>query len=62
MAMEMEGVDCCVVVVEYKFDNLACWDDERIYGAIDEGIGVVGAGADGCVKRWDVLVDVSNVV
>lgn len=48
MAVEMEGVDCGVHVVYYYLDNIAFGYYEWIYGSVDEGVGVVGAGAEGC--------------
>lgn len=62
VAVEVEGVACCVEVVDDDLDDVAVGDDEGVDLAVDDGVGVVGACCGGGVEGWYLLADIGFVV
>lgn len=63
VAVEMEGMFSRVVIVEDDLDDLVVAEDELIgMGAVDEGVGCVGAGGEDGVEGGDFGSDIGFVV
>ena len=63
VAVQVEWVAACVVVIEDDFDNVVFLKDVRIgVDGVDGSVIGIRAGAEGCVKRGDFGSDVGYVV
>jgi len=58
----VEGMDCLVHVVEHDLDCVSAGDNKWVDVAVDDGIGVVFAGCEGCEERRHFLRHVGDVV
>ncbi len=62
VAVQVEGVDCGVEVVEYDLDDCSRGDDEWVDVPVDDGVGVVFAGGEGCEEGRHFLGYIGIVV